>query len=194
MVSEANKVRQDKWNVIGFWGRDEDAGQTTPEGFRTLAEADVKPYLPDLWAAAPIGDPRIRLRAVQKAEALGCRFATLFGPDVQFAEEYSRAAPGSIIATASVVSVNVTIGAHAIVNGGCIIGHDCVIEEFATLSPGCMLAGYTTVRRGATLGVGAMTVEHREIGEGAVVGAGGVVVKDIPAGATAIGVPAKPVG
>ena len=48
--------------------------------------------------------------------------------------------------------------------------------------------------RKATLGVGAMTVEHREIGEGAVVGAGGVVVKDIPAGATAIGVPAKPVG
>lgn len=194
MVGQANEVRPEKWNVIGFWGRDEDAGQTTPEGWSTLAERDVKEYLPDLWAVAAVGDPRVRERAVKQAQELGCHFATLLGPDVQVAEEYSRIGQGSIIATGSVVSVNVTIGEHVNVSGGCIIGHDAVIEDFATLSPGCLVMGGTRIGKGAFLGVGAVTTEHRDIGDGAVIGAGGVVVKDIPPGVTALGVPAKPLG
>lgn len=49
----------------------------------------------------------------------------------------------------------------------------------------------TMVRRGASIGANATLLPGVEIGEGAMVGAGAVVTKDVPAGATVVGNPAR---
>jgi UDP-2-acetamido-3-amino-2,3-dideoxy-glucuronate N-acetyltransferase len=51
----------------------------------------------------------------------------------------------------------------------------------------------TLVRRGASLGTGATILSGVEIGEGAIVGAGAVVTRNVPAGSTVVGNPAKAV-
>ena len=91
------------------------------------------------------------------------------------------------------LTVNIAIGDHVMINLDCTIGHDCVIEDFVTLSPGNHLSGYTIIKRGVYMGTGAVTIEKLEIGQEAIIGAGAVVVKDIPANATAVGIPAKPI-
>jgi UDP-2-acetamido-3-amino-2,3-dideoxy-glucuronate N-acetyltransferase len=50
----------------------------------------------------------------------------------------------------------------------------------------------TLVRKGATIGSGATLLCGITIGERAIVGAGSVVTKDVPAGATVAGNPARP--
>jgi serine acetyltransferase len=74
--------------------------------------------------------------------------------------------------------------------------HDCRVGAFATLSPGVHLSGNNVLEPSVFVGTGAVTVQGLpdrplEIGRGAVIGAGAVVIRNVAAGATVVGVPAR---
>ncbi|HEY9233343.1 MAG TPA: acetyltransferase [Blastocatellia bacterium] len=98
---------------------------------------------------------------------------------------------GAVVFAGAIVQPDTMIGAHAILNTGATVDHDCRIGDFAHIAPGAHLAGEVRVGRGAFLGIGAAVIPGRMVGEWSRVGAGAVVVGDIPAHATAVGVPAR---
>lgn len=98
---------------------------------------------------------------------------------------------GSQVLAGSVVAARAQLGKAVIINTGVTVDHDCVIHAGVHLAPGVTLAGEITVGRDAFVGAGATVLPRLRIGEGAIVGAGAVVTRDVSAGTTVIGIPAR---
>ena len=102
------------------------------------------------------------------------------------------------------------------VGPGCHIGKGCVLvaRESIEIGPDCQIAEHVSIRdqdhvpgpgltrgdfltapvrlgRAVWVGAGAVITRGVTIGDGAVIGAGAVVTRDVPAGARALGVPAR---
>jgi serine O-acetyltransferase len=75
------------------------------------------------------------------------------------------------------------------------LGDDVLIYHQVTLGGTSLVGGkrHPTVGNGVILGAGAKVLGPIMVGEGARVGANAVVVSDVPAGATVVGIPARPV-
>jgi sugar O-acyltransferase (sialic acid O-acetyltransferase NeuD family) len=145
-----------------------------------------------------VGSPETRAQLTQKAQAAGFQIAELIHPRVERSKwiEYGE---GSVICAGNILTTNIRIGNHVQMNLDCTIGHDVVLEDFATLAPGVHLSGWVHVKKGAYFGTGAVVINGTfdapiVIGEGAVVGAGACVTKSVAPGVTVVGVPAKPLG
>ena len=104
---------------------------------------------------------------------------------------------GSIICGFVHLTSNIKIGKGFHANIYSYIAHDCVIGDFVTFAPRVSCNGNVHIEDHAYIGTGAVLRQGTPdkpliIGKGAIVGMGAVVTKDVPAGATVVGNPAKP--
>ena len=177
------------WTVKGFL---DDRG-TILDGYNTgiAIIGDPLSYVPrpdDVFLVA-LGEPREKRRYAAPLLDRGARFVNLtteitrgdnvvmgrgniFEPKVYFASDIR-------------VDDFVTIGALT------IVGHDVHIGSFSHISSFVMIGGWADIGPGATIHPHTTILPKVRIGEGATVGAGSVVVRNVPAGSTVMGNPAK---
>ncbi|MDP3874184.1 MAG: serine O-acetyltransferase [Methyloversatilis sp.] len=85
-------------------------------------------------------------------------------------------------------------GMGVVVGETAVIGDDCTIYQGVTLGGTSLYRGakrHPTLGRGVVIGAGAQVLGGFEVGDGAKIGSCAVVVKPVPAGATAVGNPAR---
>lgn len=85
-------------------------------------------------------------------------------------------------------------GFGVVIGETAVIGDECTIYQGVTLGGTSLSKGtkrHPTLERGVIIGAGAKVLGAFTVGEGAKVGSNAVVVKEVPAGATAVGNPAR---
>lgn len=99
---------------------------------------------------------------------------------------------GACLSPFVTLTSNIRIGRCFHANLYSYVEHDCIIGNFVTLAPGAKVNGNVTIGDNAYIGSGAVIRQGVRIGAGAVVGMGAVVTRDVPAGVTVVGNPARP--
>jgi serine O-acetyltransferase len=80
-----------------------------------------------------------------------------------------------------------------VVHGDAQIGDDCIVRQGVTLGIRTLdqLGHAPVLGKRVNVGAGAKILGHVQVGDDADIGANAVVLKDVPAGALAVGVPAR---
>lgn len=193
LVERINK-QSPTWNILGFMDGDKSIQQTKINGYKVLGtECEINKY-PDAYFVCAVGASRVREKIVKNMKLVNpdIKFGTVIDPSVNLSDQITIG-EGTIICAHTIITVNISIGNHVIINLDCTIGHDAVIQDFVTLYPSVNISGMTKIGRAAELGTGMQIIQGKTIGEYSILGAGAVVVKDIPTKCTAVGSPAKPI-
>jgi sugar O-acyltransferase (sialic acid O-acetyltransferase NeuD family) len=192
-MERMNKVSP-TWNLLGFMDDDDSIQDTEINGYRVLGKTgDVNKY-PDAYFVCAVGASRTREKIINNMKAINpdIKFGTVIDPSVEMSDLVTIG-EGTIICAHTIITVNISIGNHVIINLDCTIGHDAIIKDFVTLYPSVNVSGITNIGHAVELGTGMQIIQGKSVGDYSIVGAGAVVVKDIPAKCTAVGSPAKPI-
>ena len=114
----------------------------------------------------------------------------------RFISHVSRFLTGIEIHPGAVIGRRVFIdhGMGVVIGETAEIGDDCTIYQAVTLGGTSLYRGtkrHPTLGRGVVVGAGAKVLGGFTVGDGAKIGSNAVVVKPVPAGATAVGNPAR---
>lgn len=135
------------------------------------------------------GNSQLRQYCFDRYVALGFQVIQVIHPSATISS-HSEIQSGVQIMAGAIIQPGCLIGRNSIINTQASVDHGCRIGANVHIAPGVVLSGDVIVGDGSHIGTGAMITQAKEIGANSVIGAGAVVLSDIPSGVSAWGVPA----
>lgn len=180
-----------QWNIVGFVDDNEAIQGTEINGYKVVGNIEwLKSQ--ELNVVSAIGNPIIKKKVMDRLKGSKNVYPVLIHPSVIYSDKVIFG-EGSIICAGNIITVNIEIGKHVIINLDCTIGHDAILGDYTTVLPSVNISGFVKTEECVSIGTGSAIIQGVSVGRNTVIGAGSVVVKDLPKNCTAVGSPAKPI-
>jgi sugar O-acyltransferase (sialic acid O-acetyltransferase NeuD family) len=186
-INKGDKI----WNIVGFVDDNETIQGTEINGYKVVGNVGWL-NKQELNVVNAIGAPIIKKKVTNRIKDSKNTYPVLIHPSV-ICSDRVKIGEGSIICAGNIITVNIEIGKHVIINLDCTIGHDAILGDYTTVLPSVNISGFVTTEECVNIGTGSAIIEGVTIGKNTVIGAGAAVVKDLPANCIAVGTPAKPI-
>ncbi|WP_375422879.1 acetyltransferase [uncultured Friedmanniella sp.] len=180
--------------VVGLVDDDPRIHGNNVGGYPVLGGLEVVQDHPEAQVLICAGRGSVRRALAERLERAGVhedRWARALDPSVRVPGS-CRVGPGTIVLAGSVLTSDVTLGRHVVVMPRSTLTHDDQIGNYATLCAGVSLGGSVQVGPEAYLGMNSSVREGLTLGAGSMLGMGAALLRDLPAGQTWAGVPARP--
>lgn len=178
------------WNLKGFIDDNETLWGSKEGEYHVFGGCEYLSALEDVYAVCAVGSSNVRKKIIEKLKDTSVKFATLVDPSVLYLNSV-KIGEGAIVCAGTIITVNVNIGDHVIVNLDCTIGHDAVIDDFVTIYPSVNVSGNVLIGECSELGTGTQIIQGKKVISNTIIGAGAIVVKDCIESGTYVGSPAK---
>ena len=153
---------------------------------KPISEFNPEEYL----MMVAVADSHDRHRIVNKLPR-ETRFFTFIHPSVLIMDSNIEIGEGSFIGAGSILTTNIKLGKHALLNRGNHIGHDCFIGDYFSAMPNAVVGGNVWIDNKVYLGSCSNIREKIKIVANTTIGMNAAVVKNITESGVYVGVPAK---
>ena len=137
-----------------------------------------------------VGDSVDRAQIVSKLPK-ETQYFTFVHPTAQLMDSNITLGEGSFVGAGCILTTNIQLGKHTLLNRGNQIGHDTVSGDFFSMMPCAVVGGNVTFGDKVYMGSCSNVREGITIASDVTIGMNAAVVKDIDTTGVYIGVPAK---
>jgi sugar O-acyltransferase (sialic acid O-acetyltransferase NeuD family) len=138
-----------------------------------------------------VADPKDREMMVKKLPPETEFFTFIHNAALVFDFENFTIGEGSFVGAFSLITTNVHIGNHAILNRGNHIGHDTIVGDYLSMMPGAIISGNVTAGNRLYMGSNSSIREKLEVCDDVTLGLNCGLVKNIIEPGIYVGLPAK---
>ena len=137
-----------------------------------------------------VADSKDRAKVISKLPK-ETKYFTFIHPSVHIMDDSIEIGYGSFIGANSILTTNIKLGNHALLNRGNHIGHDSIAGDFFSMMPCAVIGGNVTLGDNVYLGSCSNIREKINVNSNVIIGMNAAIVKDINKSGTYVGVPAK---
>jgi sugar O-acyltransferase (sialic acid O-acetyltransferase NeuD family) len=137
-----------------------------------------------------LGLPPMKEKLLQPLLAAGANFPVFIHPRAVVGDRV-KFGRGVVLCPGAIASADIALGDFVMLNLHTTVGHDASVGAWSTLSSHCDVTGRVQVADRVFMGSRVSIIPGQTVGSGATLGAGAVVIRDVPAGVTVVGNPAR---
>lgn len=137
-----------------------------------------------------LGDVNYKKDYVEKVLNKGGEFISLIHPTAVIGNN-AKIGVGCIIGAYANISCDTIVGDYVTISIKAGVGHDSTVGDYTHIGGLTNISGFVSIGKQVTIHPCSNIIPHRVINDNSIVGTGSVVIRNVKAGATVFGNPAK---